>query len=119
MYCGFCGKEVVGGSIKCNSCGHPTRNNEDLTRYRDNGAKTYAIMGFIYSTIISTIGLVLSIVAYVKYRKQNNQHLKGLAISGIVISAVFLFIRIMSIITIAYNLVRLQQVISSAFAGLV
>ena len=107
-FCTNCGKEIAEGNTVCASCGAPVEgvvaaaqptvvvNNNATQAKPTNGL---AIAGFITSLVsgilccgsISVISLILSIVGAVKANDLGGSG-KGMAIAGIVISAVGIFL---------------------------
>ena len=111
-FCTNCGAEISEGYAFCEKCGTPVEggtpqaqpipqpqvvvNNVAPTTSQSNGM---AIAGFVTSLVnailccggISLISLILSIVGCVNAKKYNGNG-KGLAIAGIIISAIFMVI---------------------------
>lgn len=80
MYCKNCGKEINDNADYCVNCG-------TAVRPIKQESNTLAIVGFIMSFFVSIAGLICSIVGY---RKAANGEAdgKGLALAGIIISAI-------------------------------
>lgn len=84
MFCRNCGKEVNDGAVVCPHCG------VQLALIKGEETKktsAIAVVGFIFSFFISFVGLICSIIGYVKCRDEKLKG-KGLAIAGIIISLV-------------------------------
>ena len=104
-FCPNCGTEINGGD--CPKCTKPPVNNAN-TQSVVNTEKTngLAIAGFVVSVVspilccgsLSTLGLILSIVGLVNVNK-TGQKGKGLAIAGIIISAVIMVISMILALT--------------------
>ena len=87
MYCNNCGKEIDDNAVVCPHCGSAT---EKLSAATTPTAKnSLALVGLILSFFITLAGLIVSIVA-LKRSKQPEYagDGKGMAIAGIVVSAV-------------------------------
>ncbi len=93
MYCKNCGKEIDDRAEVCIYCGCGTRQAQ-TTKDETN---TLAIIGFIFSFLFAVVGLICSILGYRKAAELNGNG-KGLAMAGIIISAVWLGIVIIALI---------------------
>ncbi len=85
--CNECGKTVSDKARVCPNCGAPT----------NIGLNTYAVAGFILSLISIFIHLVSFIAVYMSAKgfdqiKITNEKGKGLAITGVVISILYIFV---------------------------
>ena len=101
MFCKECGKEINDKAFVCPFCGCRIEKREEFVASEPKEKKGISILclvGFILSLVslfialygtVAIVGLVLSIVGIVQCSK-NNLRLKGLGISGIVVSAVSL-----------------------------
>ncbi len=67
------------------------------------GTNQLAIAGFVLSFLIVPLGLILSIIALLQIKK-TQQAGKGLAIAGIVVSAIFTLLVIMLVISTFNNI---------------
>ena len=85
MFCKSCGNELQETDEFCNKCGKSTK--PEVVN-DDNPAMIFSIIGFVCSFFSSIAGLVVSIIAFNKYKRQENQQYKGLSIAGIVISCI-------------------------------
>ena len=92
-YCPICGKEVEDGATFCPHCGAPVgqttqqpaqQPTQPVQQSRSNGM---AIAGFICSFFFPILGLIFSIIGLNKSKTLGGSG-KGLAIAGIVISAI-------------------------------
>ena len=119
-FCTQCGSALEEGSAVCPNCGNKIRSVEETSvnysepvvnqnvNYDNNGAvkksNTFALVGFILSLVnilccgsFSIFGLVFSIIGLVESKKQNGNG-KGMAIAGIIISAIFIVLSILFVI---------------------
>ena len=103
MYCKTCGKEINDEAVVCPYCGCQVK--EIPVTAVNNGvagekkkANVMSITGFVLSLVslllslfgtIAVAGLILSIIGLVQCN-QKGERLKGLAIAGIIVSAVSL-----------------------------
>ena len=81
MYCKRCGKEISDGSLVCHYCG----SSQTSIRHYETKSNTVALVGFIFSFLISIVGLICSIIGY-KRADECYGHRKTLALWGIIIS---------------------------------
>ena len=115
-FCTQCGSPLEEGSAVCPNCGNKIKSVEEEVVYSnpepvnqnvsyDNGTpkknNTFALVGFIISLVnilccgtFSIFGLVFSIIGLVESKKQNGNG-KGMAIAGIIISAIFIVLSIL------------------------
>lgn len=82
MFCNNCGSQIDDKAVICPHCGVPVRG----VTQPDKG-NPLAIVGFILSFFIAIAGLICSILGYQKCKKEGAPY-KGLALAGIIISAV-------------------------------
>lgn len=110
-YCKRCGAELVDDAVICPKCGVATGDvqQEQLKK------NAYAIAGFVLSlvslfvtlyAIPAVLGLVFSIIGLIQINKGGYKN-KGLAIAGIIISAVSLVYAILYIAVIGPKLQEL------------
>lgn len=113
MFCHNCGHQLPDEAAFCTACGanlkthsqapsQAQHNIQPTTTYLANATptNTIAIVGFILSFFIALAGLICSIVGYNNAKK--GAPYKGLAIAGIVISAVWMgAVFILSIVSAA------------------
>lgn len=117
MFCPHCGKQVNETDIFCASCGanlnddpsnsqfaqskayeNPPYNPPQYAPYEtQSNTNTIAIVGFILSFFCAIAGLVCSIIGLQKSKEAGGTG-KGLAIAGIVISAVSMFSALLIVI---------------------
>lgn len=110
MYCRNCGQQIDDQAVICPHCGVPTQNMAQ-TGQKTN---TLAVVGLVLSFFVSIAGLICSIIA----RKQcieRNEGGAGLALAGIIISAVSIGI---SVIYIFVLIGLFSSIASSAFTGI-
>lgn len=86
MYCNNCGKEIDNKAAVCPYCG-VVANKNALSQSSENQTNVLAIVGFIFSFFIAIVGLVCSIIGYKKSAELNGNG-RGLALAGIIISAI-------------------------------
>ena len=96
-FCSNCGKEVGKTDAFCQYCGGQIAEEvkaEKVTKVETsegNPNNGMAVAGFILSFFVPLLGLIFSIVGVVKSKNLNGAG-KGLAIAGIIISAVSMVI---------------------------
>lgn len=106
MFCKNCGKEVNDNAVICPNCGVQLAQLKGSNAVDETKSNSMAVIGFILSFFISIAGLICSIIAYRKCRDEGLGG-KGLAVAGIIISAVsmvFSFIYIIAVSAIACSL---------------
>ena len=92
MYCKKCGQQLDGFESHCPNCGAPTEEtNTAPSAPAKKESNTIALVGFILSFFVALPGLICSIIGY---RKAKNEGLDrgGLALAGIIISAISMVI---------------------------
>ncbi len=105
-FCSECGKELKENSYVCENCGkkveeksnsNVSSNNIVYVQKKTNG---FAIAGFVISLVsifccggTSWLGLIFSIIGLINAKKSEGEG-KGLAIAGIVVSAILLLLLI-------------------------
>lgn len=100
MFCRNCGSQIDDRAVICPHCGIPT-DNMNSKNYSANKQNTIAIVGFILSFFVAIAGLVCSIIGY-KAAKNEGKDGGGLALAGIIISAISIGLSIiLAIILIA------------------
>lgn len=106
MFCKTCGKEINDNAVICPYCGCSTENAVKKEEKERPKLNVLSLVGFILSLvslllslygIVAIAGLVLSIVGLYQCSK-NGERLKGLAIAGIIVSAVSIVYTIIVII---------------------
>ena len=105
MYCRNCGKEIADSAAFCNYCGTPVASTQVPPAQRAQAytatpaggeeTNTLAIVGFILSFFVLIAGLVCSILGYKNADKFGGKG-KELAVAGIVISAVFMGLAVLT-----------------------
>ncbi|MBD5636979.1 MAG: zinc-ribbon domain-containing protein [Clostridia bacterium] len=126
MFCQHCGNQIDDDAKFCPKCGAkineaPAPQGEKDEFFRDvppsppayqqpyyaqqqpsNKTNTLAVIGFVFSFLISIVGLICSIIG-LQQCNQTKEGGKGLAIAGIVISSVSMGIAvIVSIVVLCY-----------------
>lgn len=86
MYCKNCGQEIDDNADYCIHCGSAVRK-DTVSSGSGSGSNSIAIVGFVFAFIIPLVGLICSILGLKKSHECGGKG-KGLAIAGIVISAV-------------------------------
>lgn len=89
MFCKNCGSEIDDQAVICPHCGVPVQNtaNAGNQLQAQNQGNPMAIVGFVFSFLIAIVGLICSIMGYNKAKNEGLPY-KGLALAGIIISAV-------------------------------
>ena len=98
MFCKNCGSEISDNAAVCPNCGtqvNATGNVNNVNNVNNNvnnvnrttGENTIAIIGFVFSFFIALVGLICSIMGYKKAVNEGAPY-KGLALAGIIISAI-------------------------------
>ncbi len=112
MFCHNCGKEIDDNAFVCPHCGVIVGNKDAAngtnansantnatngTNAQTTGSNTIATVGFVLSFFIAIAGLICSIIGY-RNAPQYGGKGKGLALAGIIISAVSMAIALISVI---------------------
>ena len=84
MYCRNCGSQISDEAAICIHCGVPTHNKTTAPKRESN---VMALIGFILSFFVSVAGLVCSIIAYRRCKENPDLEGKGMALAGLIISA--------------------------------
>lgn len=103
-FCSNCGKEDNSNSNYCQSCGSALTENVEAGVVATNGM---ALAGFILSFFVPVLGLIFSIIGVNKAKSLNGNR-RGLAIAGIIISAVGIVLQFISIIVYSAALADLS-----------
>ena len=111
MYCRNCGEQIDDQAVICPHCGVPTHHMNQQTGSKTN---TLAVVGFILSFFVALAGLICSIIGR-KQCLERNEGGAGLALAGIIISAISIGI---SVIYIIVALGLFSSIASSAFMGI-
>lgn len=91
MYCKHCGSEINQNAVVCIHCGCAVEQQAVQEQSTAEGkTNTLAIVGFVMAFIIPLAGLICSIIGYKRADKDYNGSCKGLALAGIIISAIFM-----------------------------
>ena len=83
MFCGNCGREIDNKAVICPHCGVATKGGSAPATQ----GNTIAIVGFVFSFFIALVGLICSIIGYKKAKNEGAPY-GGLALAGIIISAI-------------------------------
>ena len=104
MFCKYCGKEIDDRAVICPHCGVAVTN--DALTPSSGKMNALAIVGFVLSFFVSIAGLICSIIGRKQCIKRGEGG-SGLALAGIVISAVgmaiwviYLFIVIVGVLAV-------------------
>ena len=89
MFCKNCGQTIDDNADFCIHCGTAVNRSQQ----GNNQTNTVALVGFVLSFFITISGLICSIIGLIKSNEYGGNG-KGLAIAGIVISAVSMIIGI-------------------------
>lgn len=84
MYCDNCGREIDDRAVICPHCGVEVGKRGYQPAKQGN---TLAIVGFVLSFFIAIAGLICSILGYKKSKNEDAPY-GGLALAGIIMSAV-------------------------------
>ena len=95
-YCQNCGTQLDDNAYVCPTCG--MRAEPVHAPVPTSTTNTFAIVGFILSFFMPLLGLIFSIIGLNKVKECNSG--KGLAVAGIIISAVEWLIGIILVIAI-------------------
>ncbi len=116
-FCGKCGTKLTEEDVFCPECGTknvPARK-KVVEEYEEPSRPSYqpaaqpyyygevprsngmGIAGFVLSFLVPILGLIFSIIGYVK-AKEYNDNAKGLSLAGIIISSVFIAFAILALI---------------------
>lgn len=101
-YCGICGAKLKDG--KCPKCNNKVEVVDDNTEVTSSNGM--AIAGFVLSFFVSALGLVFSIIGLNKSKELNGKN-RGLALAGIIISAVGIgldFIAVIILLSFLYTI---------------
>ncbi|WP_298255379.1 DUF4190 domain-containing protein [uncultured Arthrobacter sp.] len=82
----------------------------------DNPGRVLGIVGFILAIFIAPVGLVISIIAFVKSRKAGMGN--GLALAGSIIGALFTILGVLGAIVLGAFFTELAQQLTEACEGL-
>ena len=116
MFCKNCGNELKENDAFCSSCGtavNGAKSNDDnrskeTAEYYTNqiydapknnnksSYNTYSIVGFVLSFFSGILGLIFSILGYTQAKREGTP--TGLALAGIIISAISIVITIVLVI---------------------
>lgn len=94
MFCRNCGSNISDDAVICPHCGVPV-NSQGVKPVANSQSSqdgnAVAIVGFVMSFCVALAGLICSIIGYRKAVNEGAPH-KGLALAGIIISAVNMFL---------------------------
>lgn len=99
MYCNNCGKEINNNAAICPYCGVVANKNALSSATSSNQSNTMAIVGFIFSFFIAIVGLICSIIGFKKAPELGGNG-KGLAIAGIIISAISIVVTVILVVSL-------------------
>ncbi len=95
MFCTNCGQQVDDNAVICPHCGVPIYGKSLSPQQKETN--TLALIGFILSFVLAVPGLICSILGYKKAKVMGGEG-NGLALAGIVISAVSIALTIIGIL---------------------
>ena len=95
MYCPNCGEKLEENDSICPRCGCSINRTQGSIITPGKETNVFAIVGFIFSFFIGTVGLIFGIIGLVRSKKTKSG--EGLSIAAVTIS----FIRII-VITLLY-----------------
>ncbi len=87
MFCKNCGKEINDNAVVCPHCGVQVSNVQTTSNASSNENNTIAIVGFVFAFLMPLVGLICSCIGYKKAKNEGLNN-KGLALAGIIISAI-------------------------------
>ena len=90
MFCKNCGSQIDDSAVVCPHCGASTGSFTGGGVSTTNENNTMAIVGFILSFFVAIAGLICSIIG-LKRAPQFGGKGKGMAIAGIILSALSMF----------------------------
>lgn len=82
----------------------------------DNPGRVLGIVGFILAIFIAPVGLIISIIAFVRSRKAGMGN--GLALAGIIIGALFTILGVLGAIALGALFAEVAQQLTQACEGL-
>lgn len=97
MFCKNCGKQIPDGAHVCPYCGRSTGTPPPSTKIK--GTNTLAIVGFVFSFLFALVGLICSIIGFNRSNDYENGGNRGLALAGIIISAISMGLGIIIVIS--------------------
>lgn len=100
MFCKSCGKEIADTETFCPHCGAPANQQSSVQQSYAPPApaekNTMALAGLICAFLVPLVGFILSIIGLKKSKTLGGEG-KGLAIGGIVVSCIELFVYVIVI----------------------
>ncbi len=100
MFCNNCGKEIDDNAVVCPHCGVAVNMKSYNSQFQpQTDSNTIAIIGFVFSFLFALVGLICSIIGFNKAKNEGAPH-RGLALAGIIISAVSIGLSILLYIII-------------------
>lgn len=116
MYCKNCGTQIDDNASVCIHCGAAVKPMyEQPPQQVPVESNTIATVGFILSFFVALVGLICSIIG-LKRSKELNGNGRGLAIAGIVISSVEIFIVVLLLILFGGTIIALITGAADALA---
>ena len=126
MFCKNCGNALSDEAVVCPHCGIQVgelksyANMNTVQQPNNNVAKkdnTIAIVGFIMSFFIPLAGLICSIIGYKNAKKFGSDH-RGLALAGIIISAITIGVVVIYLIVLLFMLFGLMIGVGTVYPGI-
>lgn len=97
MFCKNCGSQISDNAVVCPNCG--VQVGKVSTENYEDKKNTIAIVGFVLSFFFAIAGLVCSIIGYKKAKNEGYDN-QGLALAGIIISAISIGLVVLYIVLI-------------------
>jgi len=114
MFCRNCGKEIPDSSQECDFCGRPIGCAQPETSGLAIASLVLGLLGILSCGITSLVGLILGIVGLGQISSSNGRLTgKGLAIGGIVSSAVLLIVPLLAVV----SAIAIPNLVSSRIAS--
>lgn len=110
MFCKNCGQAIDDNADFCIHCGTAVNRSQQ----GNNQTNTVALVGFVLSFFITISGLICSIIGLIKSNEYGGNG-KGLAIAGIVISAVSMIIGVVLYATLFNEIIMYLEQLNFIF----
>ena len=87
-YCVHCGEQIADESVFCVHCGRMVSSAPLNGKPAKKSLNIICLLGFIFTFISTTIGLILSIIGFCQTKNTDDKTGRSLALAGIIISSV-------------------------------